>query len=280
MSLAYEVTAEMAADIHTKSFKDSVSWTHACQLINIFPPDQIGSQDIMDLMRPTHSQSTDEKGQRLYTFKSEVPCFPYTQTPYCRRCFIVRVLRVKKVIVWRGTTVWTPSWLSSFCSCCGIRHPRCRRDATCALPGFFAKVCGVRWRTELSFLTRRLSLIAMWSGLSSSIMQYGLHSLRRRWSRTSSRPPSSVPVPYGRQFVRALAPEWRSVFAALARAIHGGYQGFTYRISYLGSMAWTRIIEEVWEDMSQKMRELEGYGKAIVPHVTEFQDYGPRHRVL
>ena len=63
----------------------------------------------------------------------------------------------------------------------------------------------------------------------------------------------------------------------------GGYQGFTLplrfngrphrdRISYLGSMAWTRIIEAVWEDMSQRMRELEGYGKAIVPHVTEFQD--------
>ncbi|CAE7218058.1 unnamed protein product [Symbiodinium sp. KB8] len=81
VSLAYEVTAKMAADIHTKSFKDSVSWTHACQLINIFPPEQIGSQDIMDLMRPTHSQSTDEKGQQLYTFKSEVPCFPYTKTP-------------------------------------------------------------------------------------------------------------------------------------------------------------------------------------------------------
>ena len=71
----------MAADIHTKSFKDSVSWTHACQLINICPPEQIGSQDIMDLMRPTHSESTDEKGQQLYMFKSEVPCFPYTQTP-------------------------------------------------------------------------------------------------------------------------------------------------------------------------------------------------------
>ena len=36
VSLAYEVTAKMAADTHTKSFKDSVSWTHACQLINIF----------------------------------------------------------------------------------------------------------------------------------------------------------------------------------------------------------------------------------------------------
>ena len=45
VSLAYEVTAEMAADIHTKSFKDSVSWTHACQLINICPPALIGSEE-------------------------------------------------------------------------------------------------------------------------------------------------------------------------------------------------------------------------------------------
>ena len=81
VSLAYEVTAKMAADIHTKSFKDSVSWTHACQLINIFPPALIGSQEIMDLMRPTHAQSADEKGHQQYSFKGEVPCFPYTETP-------------------------------------------------------------------------------------------------------------------------------------------------------------------------------------------------------
>ena len=31
VSLAYEVTAKMSADIHTKSFSDPVSWTHACQ---------------------------------------------------------------------------------------------------------------------------------------------------------------------------------------------------------------------------------------------------------
>ena len=81
VSLAYEVTAKMAADIHTKSFKDSVSWTHACQLINIFLPALIGSQEIMDLMRPTHAQSADEKGHQHYSFKGEVPCFPYTETP-------------------------------------------------------------------------------------------------------------------------------------------------------------------------------------------------------
>ena len=31
-------------------------------------------------------------------------------------------------------------------------------------------------------------------------------------------------------------------------------------------------MEAVWEDMSERKRGLEGYGKAIVPHVTEFQD--------
>ena len=74
VSLAYEVTAKMAADIHTKSCKDSV-------LINITPPALIGSQEIMDLMRPTHAQSADEKGHQHYSFKGEVPCFPYTETP-------------------------------------------------------------------------------------------------------------------------------------------------------------------------------------------------------
>ena len=80
---------------------------------------------------------------------------------------------------------------------------------------------------------------------------------------------TTLPYPYGRRCVRALPPEWRSVVAALARAIHGGYQGFTLplrfngrphrdRIPYMGSFFWTKIIEEVWEDMSQKMRELEG----------------------
>ena len=94
---------------------------------------------------------------------------------------------------------------------------------------------------------------------------------------------TTLPYPYGRRYVRTLLPEWRSVVAALARAIHGGFQGFTLplrfngrphrdRIPYMGSFFWTKIIEEVWEDMSQKMRELEGYGHAIVPHVTEFQD--------
>ena len=123
-----------------------ISWTHACQLINIFPPDQIGSRDIMDLMRPTHPQSTDEKRVSSCT-RSRVkrPVFPTLRLPSFRRCFITLPLRF------------------------------------------------------------------------------------------NGRPDRN-------------------------------------RISYLGLMVWTRIIEEVWEDRPQKMREREGYGKAIVPHVTELQD--------
>ncbi|CAE7391735.1 unnamed protein product [Symbiodinium microadriaticum] len=228
VSLAYEVTAKMAADIHTKSFEDSISWTHACQLINIFPPDQIGSQDIMDLMRPTHSQSTDEKGQ----------------------CFIARVFRVKKVC--RSTTVSTPSWL-------------------------FA--AGTLFALYLDY-----SPVKFDRYVERAVFQY--HAVRHALPATpvvEDYVQTSAPVPCGRRFVRTLAPEWRAVVAALARAIHGGYQDFTLplrfngrpdrnRISYLGLMVWTRIIEEVWEDRPQKMREREGYGKAIVPHVTELQD--------
>ena len=81
VSLAYEVIAKIATDIYTKSFKDSVTWTYACQLINIFPPALIGSQEIMDLVRHTHAQSADKKGHQYYSFKGEVPCFPYTETP-------------------------------------------------------------------------------------------------------------------------------------------------------------------------------------------------------
>ena len=83
VGLAYEVTAKMAADIHTKAFKDGVSWAHACQLINIFPPEQLHTVDIMDMMKPTHDQVADAKGksQRVHNYRNQTPCFPYTETP-------------------------------------------------------------------------------------------------------------------------------------------------------------------------------------------------------
>ena len=83
VGLAYEVTAKMAANIHTKAFKDGISWAHACQLINIFPPEQLNTVDIMDMMKPTHDQVADAKGksQRVHNYRNQTPCFPYTETP-------------------------------------------------------------------------------------------------------------------------------------------------------------------------------------------------------
>ena len=83
VGLAYEVTAKMAADIHTKAFKDGVSWAHACQLISIFPPEQLHTVEIMDMMKPTHDQVADAKGksQRVHNYRNQTPCFPYTETP-------------------------------------------------------------------------------------------------------------------------------------------------------------------------------------------------------
>ena len=83
VGLAYEVTAKMAADVHTKAFKDGISWVHACQLINIFPPEHLQSLEVMDMMKPTHGQVADAKGQtqRVHNYKNQTPCFPYTETP-------------------------------------------------------------------------------------------------------------------------------------------------------------------------------------------------------
>ena len=95
----------------------------------------------------------------------------------------------------------------------------------------------------------------------------------------------SVPEgpPLGQVFVRTLPAKWRSVVAALARAIHGGCQGFTLplrfngrpysqRIPYVGDTRWTTVVEDVWEQMAKKKREMQGYGGAIVPHLVEFQE--------
>ena len=95
--------------------------------------------------------------------------------------------------------------------------------------------------------------------------------------------PVSDHPPLGQCFVRALPAEWRSVVAALARAIHGGYQDFilplrfngrpySRRIPYMGNTKWTTIIEDVWEYMAMKKREMKGHGEPIVPHLADFQE--------
>ena len=228
VSLAYEVTAKMAADVHTKSFKDSVSWTHACQLINIFPPEQIGSQDIMDLMRPTHSQSTDEKGQQLYMFKSEVPCFPYTQAPILPQVLYRAGLSSKEGLQEHDSV--DPILV--------VKFPRMLRDPPSALPpGRYLPSTWILREGVLHQMEDRAvipdSPVKFDRYVERAVFQY--HPVRPALLATpvvEDFVQTSVPVPYGRRFVRTLTPEWRSVVAALARAVHGGVPGFHITSSF------------------------------------------------
>ena len=224
VSLAYEVAAKMAADIHTKSFKDSVSWTHACQLINIFPPEQIGSQDIMDLMRPTHSQSTDEKGQQLYSFKSEVPCFPYTQTPILPQVLYRAGLSSKEGLQEHDSV--DPILV--------VKFPRVLRDPPSALPpGRYLPSAWILREGVWHQLEDRAvipdSPAKFGRYVERAVFQF--HPVRASLVAApvvEDTVQTTLPYPYGRHYVRTLPPDWRSVVAALARAIHGGTRASHY----------------------------------------------------
>ncbi|OLP93893.1 hypothetical protein AK812_SmicGene24167 [Symbiodinium microadriaticum] len=214
VSLAYEVTAKMAADIHTKSFKDSVFWTHACQLINIFPPAMIGSQDIMDLMKPTHSQSTDEKGQQLYSFKSDVPCFPYTQTPILPQV-LYRAGQPRKEGLQEHDSV-DPILV--------VKFPLVLRDPPSALPpGRYLRSTWILregvWHQVEDRAAIPKSPVKFDRYVEQAVFQY--HPVRQTLASApaiDSTARCEVVYPYGRSFVRTLSPQWRAVVAALARA--------------------------------------------------------------
>lgn len=48
--LAYEITAKMCADIHTKAFKDYMTWKRACMLINILSYEEMSSDDVWSII--------------------------------------------------------------------------------------------------------------------------------------------------------------------------------------------------------------------------------------
>ena len=114
----------------------------------------------------------------------------------------------------------TPYWLSSSRVFCGSRLLRCRQVVIFGRPGFFAKDSGTRWR-----IMRRCPTLWLSSTVSSARAQL----------RPAAVSEASVPLPsppLGQHFVRALPARWRSVVAALARTIHGGYQGFTLPLRF------------------------------------------------
>ena len=78
--LVYEVTARMAADIHTKGFDDAIAWKHACMLINILTQIDVSSREVLELMKPTHDGITYTK-QLQSDRSSKIPTYPYTKIP-------------------------------------------------------------------------------------------------------------------------------------------------------------------------------------------------------
>ena len=78
--LTYEITAKMAADIHTKGFTNPLAWKKACMLINLLEPEDLGSKQLADLVQPTTDVDTTVR-QVFQSRTDEVPNFPYTETP-------------------------------------------------------------------------------------------------------------------------------------------------------------------------------------------------------
>eukprot|EP00435_Cladocopium_sp_Y103_P040038 s2308_g10.t2 len=78
--LLYEITSKMAADIHTKGFKNPLAWQRACMLINLLAYEELGSKLLADIVAPTTDVDTTTR-QHFQTNSDEVPNFPYTNTP-------------------------------------------------------------------------------------------------------------------------------------------------------------------------------------------------------
>ena len=79
-SFMYEITAKMAADIHTKALTNPLAWKKACMLINLLEPEDLGSKQLADLVQPTTDVDTTVR-QVFQSRTDEVPNFPYTETP-------------------------------------------------------------------------------------------------------------------------------------------------------------------------------------------------------
>eukprot|EP00439_Symbiodinium_sp_Y106_P071469 s920_g12.t2 len=227
VSLAYEVNAKMAADIHTKvvqglRFLDS----RMCCIVPVFPARRVCRSMIA-------SDSVDSilvvKFPRMFRGP------PSTLPPgrYLRSTWILREGQWRQI------------------------------EDKAQIPDTPAKLDGYVERAVFQFHPVRAQLRP--AAVSTAV-------------RSLPEPPL-----LGECFVRALPATWRSVVAALARAIHGGYQGFTLPLRFngrpysqqipcVGDTRWTTVVEDVWEHMAKKRREMQGHGEAIVPRVVEFQE--------
>ena len=79
--LIYEITSKMAADIHTKAFRDPMAWKRACMLINVLDEKDISGDEVWDIMQPTHDIQSGQR-QKLVQSTGSIPTFQY-QYPCC-----------------------------------------------------------------------------------------------------------------------------------------------------------------------------------------------------
>ncbi len=78
--LIYEITSKMAADIHTKAFRDPMAWKRACMLINVLEHADIPGDEVWDIMQPTRDVSSGQR-QKVLQSTGTIPTFQYTNTP-------------------------------------------------------------------------------------------------------------------------------------------------------------------------------------------------------
>ena len=74
--LIYEITSKMAADIHTKAFRDPMAWKRACMLINVLEVSDIPGDEIWDIMQQTHDVASGQR-QKILQLPGTIPTFQY-----------------------------------------------------------------------------------------------------------------------------------------------------------------------------------------------------------
>ncbi len=84
--LVYETTSKMCADIHTKAFKDHMTWKRACMLINILSHEEISSDDVRSILQPTHDGSTGleqhYKKRKYRLFRTQKPRYSHLNSTF------------------------------------------------------------------------------------------------------------------------------------------------------------------------------------------------------
>ena len=69
--LMYEGTSEMAADIHTKGFKNPLAWKGACMLMNLLDPGDLLTKELNEMVKPT--TDVDTTVRQVFRFSNPEP---------------------------------------------------------------------------------------------------------------------------------------------------------------------------------------------------------------